>query len=198
MSTEVTFLDVKSSNYGELAKVLREQGYSAVRSTSGNRMAIQVKYAYFLANKLAKEKGLKNASQLGPSDLQAIWQEAGKEATHFEMYMKKTGSAKNAMRINNGNTIAAVEMFASNEDVEKMQPFYVEIEDIISKIKKPNSNNSNTKERPSHSYARHLLGYENNNNNEMTNNNEMSGGRRKKRMTKHTKRTKHRRTTKRS
>ena len=128
MPKQVTFLDTSLPNYADLAKALDSQGWTGVRSTSGNRFQIQVKYAYYLANTLAAERGI-NASALGPSDLSAIWQRAGSEAGRFEMYVKDDSSS--AMEMNNNNAMAPSEEFATAEDVERMQPHYQDIEDIL-------------------------------------------------------------------
>lgn len=128
MTKQVTFLDTSLPKYADLSKELVSQGWTAVRSTSGNRFQIQVKYAYYLANTLAAERGI-NASALPPADLAAIWQRAGSEAGRFEMYVKDDSSSP--MEMNNNNAMAPSEEFASAEDVERMQPHYQDIEDIL-------------------------------------------------------------------
>jgi hypothetical protein len=126
MVKEVTFLDTSLPNYADLSKALVSQGWTGVRSTSGNRFQIQVKYAYYLANNLAAHRGT-SASALSPADLAAIWSQAGTEAPRFEMYVKESGTSPMEMN----NNIAASEEFASAENVERMQPHYQDIEDIL-------------------------------------------------------------------
>lgn len=128
MPKQVTFLDTSLPNYADLAKALVSQGWTGVRSTSGNRFQIQVKYAYYLANTLAASHGV-NASALGPSDLAAIWEQAGKEASRFEMYVKDESNNGNVEMSN--SSISPSEEFATAEDVERMQPHYQDIEDIL-------------------------------------------------------------------
>lgn len=130
MRKEVTFLDNTLPNYGNLSRALVADGWKAVRSTSGNRLQIQVKYAYYLAETLAAKHGI-STSALSPADLAAIWQRAGSETSRFEMYTKDVANNNTAMQMNN---IEAGEEFASEENVERMQPHYQNIEDILADL----------------------------------------------------------------
>ena len=126
MSQIATFLDTKHPDYGKQSEQLRLNGWKNVPNTKGNRGIIFVKYRNYLADLDAKSKS-KRASNLQPAELFAIHDQALKEYEKYEMYVKNTGNVNMGAAGGHG----VVEVFASNDDVERMQPGYVDIDDIL-------------------------------------------------------------------
>lgn len=131
MVKEVTFLDTRIPGYTTASKGLVGQGWKAVRNTSSNRFAIQVKYAYYLADKRAAELGLNSASKLNPTELSNIWKKAGDETNNYEMYVRNAPDSSQMNINNNSTSMPVVEEFATADAVERMQPDYIDIDDIL-------------------------------------------------------------------
>lgn len=128
MPVIATFLDTTLPDYASKSKELLKAGYKKVPRTRSNRKTIQYKYYEYLVNTYA---GV-NASLQTPEQLKEVWDEATSESEKYEMYIQ-TQAAVNAMNLNNsmGAPPIVEESFASSENVERMQPGYVDIDDIL-------------------------------------------------------------------
>ena len=73
-----------------------------------------------------------NVSKLTPAQLAPVWEKANAEYTNYEMYVKNVVHVSAAMNMNENEAPMPVEeVFASVNDVERMQPGYVDIDDLL-------------------------------------------------------------------
>lgn len=137
MSSIATFLDTTLHNYVEQSKALTSQGWKAVRNTQSNRRTILLKYYEYLVNTNAKIAGI-NPAMLTPQQLQPVWEKANTEYGKYEMYVKSQAvvSNNNAMGGDGAPAMMAEEVFASANDVERMQPGYIDIDDLLAGFSK--------------------------------------------------------------
>jgi hypothetical protein len=132
-----TFLDTTLPEYSNASRALTVDGWKKVHNTKGNRRNILLKYYEYLVNTNAKLAGL-NVGKLTPTQLEPVWTKANAEYEKYEMYIKDNGIVVNDdnTEMNGTNTLSAptlvVESFASVNDVERMQPGYVDIDDLLS------------------------------------------------------------------
>lgn len=197
MSTqEVEFVDMRLPHYANAVKALKNRGFSSTRSTKGTKQTILLNYYKFLVHARTMELG----RQLTPKELEEIHNYAKDNVDYYEMYTKTTKQSRRAMRENNNNgagasAAAAPEMFATNEEVERMQPNYQLFENISRRFS--NSLRMPRTNMPARGYAaslkldpqynirnlynyRRTQGYRNNNRNNR-NNNSVDGGARRRR-----------------
>lgn len=132
MSSIATFLDTTLPNYADQSRLLTSQGWKAVRNTQSNRKIILLKYYEYLVNTNAKIAGI-NPSMLTPAQLQPVWEKASSEYGKYEMYIKNQAIVANNNSAMGGVGAPAMmpEVFASANDVERMQPGYIDIDDLL-------------------------------------------------------------------
>ena len=122
-----TFLDttLPKAEYAAAAKALRENGWTAVRNTAGNRQTIFYKYYQYLVNSKAPGQG----HLLSPAQLAPIYAQAQADYGKYEMFVKDAPDAAHAL----APPAAAVveEVFATDEQVAAMQPMYAEMEELM-------------------------------------------------------------------
>lgn len=132
MAPIATFLDTTLPDYAARAAALSKDGWTSVRSTAANRRTILLKYYEYLVNTNAKMAGI-HPSTLTPQQLQPVWEKANAEFAKYEMYVKDQAVVANT-NTEMGDVSAPVmvdQVFASTNDIERMQPGYVDIDDIL-------------------------------------------------------------------
>lgn len=131
MATIATFLDSTLPDYVSRSTALNEAGWKKVPNTKGNRKTIQLKYYEYLVNTNAAAAGL-NVRLLTPQQLQPVWDMASRDYNKYEMYVKPQATvAPGAGMALNEEAPPVEEHFASVNAVERMQPGYVNIDDIL-------------------------------------------------------------------
>ncbi len=128
MVQAVTFLNTELPNYGEASKVLRNNGWQAVRSTSGNRYTTFYKYYEYLASTRAAQLHTTVAS-LPPIELEPLHKQAQSEYGKYEMYVKDAPDLGAVLAP--PNIVVPEEVFANEQLVEEMQPLYAEINSLM-------------------------------------------------------------------
>lgn len=126
-----TFLDTTIPNSASASRVLESQGWKRVPYTKGNRRTIMFKYYEYLVNTDTKMKGI-NPSTLTPQQLQPYWEKANIEYEKYDMYTKNQASMNEDNEMGGVAPAFVEEHFATNEEVEKMQPGYINIDDLLS------------------------------------------------------------------
>lgn len=127
-----TFIDTTLPNFVGAARALVADGWKKVPNTAGNRRTILFKYYEYLVNTNAKMAGL-NVRMIRPEQLQSAWEKAAAEYGKYEMYVKsQVAVAPGAgMNLEADAPPPVEEAFASVNDVERMQPGYVDIDDLL-------------------------------------------------------------------
>jgi hypothetical protein len=126
-----TFVDTTLPTFVAASKALVADGWKKVPNTAGNRRTILLKYYEYLVNTNAKMAGL-NVRSLTPAQLEPVWAKATAEYSKYEMYVKNVVHVSAAMNMNDDEAPMPVEeSFASVNDVERMQPGYVDIDDLL-------------------------------------------------------------------
>jgi hypothetical protein len=131
MATIATFLDTTLPDYVSRSRALVADGWKKVPNTKGNRKNIHLKYYEYLVNTNAKIAGL-NVRMLTPAQLQLVWEKATAEFNKYEMYVKPQVVVAPGAGMNMEEEAPPVEEhFATENDVARMQPGYVDIDDIL-------------------------------------------------------------------
>lgn len=131
MATIATFLDTTLPDYASRSRALVADGWKKVPNTKGNRRTIQLKYYEYLVNTNAMAAGL-NVRMLTPAQLQPVWEKAAAEYNNYEMYAKPQVSVAPGAGMDMDEEAPPVEEhFATVNDVERIQPGYVDIDDIL-------------------------------------------------------------------
>ena len=130
-----TFVDTTLPNFGPAIRALVADGWKKVPNTAGNRRTILLKYYEYLVNTNARLAGISPAS-LTPAQLAPVWEVANRDYTKYEMYVKNTVQMEDVEMGGVGAAAGAPPMpveehFASVNDVERMQPGYVDIDDLL-------------------------------------------------------------------
>jgi len=123
-----TFLDttLPKAEYAAAAKALRENGWTAVRNTAGNRQTIFYKYYSYLVNNEATRLGT-SAHLLTPAQLGPIHAAAQADYGKYEMYVKNAPDAAHVVA-----PVAAVEeVFATDAEVAAMDPMFAPMEQLL-------------------------------------------------------------------
>lgn len=126
-----TFLDTSRQNIGPAAHALLADGWNKIPNTKANRKNILLKYYEYLVNTNAKLAGI-NPASLTPAQLQPVWEMANRDFNKYDMYVKNVIQVSAAMAMNDDEAPPVIEeAFASVNDVERMQPGYVDIDDLL-------------------------------------------------------------------
>lgn len=126
-----TFLDTSRQNIGPGAQALVADGWQKVPNTKANRKNLLLKYYEYLVNTNAKLAGI-NPASLTPAQLAPVWEMANRDFNKYDMYVKNVIQVSAAMTINENEAPPVIEeAFASVNDVERMQPGYVDIDDLL-------------------------------------------------------------------
>jgi hypothetical protein len=127
-----TFVDTSLPNYVGASRALVADGWKKVPNTRTNRRTILLKYYEYLVNTNAKMAGL-NVRMLTPAQLAPVWEKANAEYERYEMYVKDTAHVEEDIEMNGSAAAPAmvVEEFASEQNVEEMQPGYVDFSDLL-------------------------------------------------------------------
>ena len=132
-----TFVDTSLPKFADTTRALIKDGWKKVPNTAENRRTILLKYYEYLVNTNAKLAGI-SPSSLTPAQLEPVWAKAKANAEYkrYEMYVKNTVVVVADVEMGGiaagAPAIAVEEVFASPNDVERMQPGYVDIDDILS------------------------------------------------------------------
>ena len=130
-----TFVDTSLPKFADTTRALIKDGWKKVPNTAENRRTILLKYYEYLVNTNAKLAGI-SPSSLTPAQLEPVWAKANAEYERYEMYVKNTVVVVADVEMGGiaagAPAIAVEEVFASPNDVERMQPGYVDIDDILS------------------------------------------------------------------
>ena len=151
-----TFVDTSLPKFADTTRALIKDGWKKVPNTAGNRRTILLKYYAYLVNTNAKLAGI-SPSSLTPTQLEPVWAKAKAEYERYEMYVKNTVVVVADVEMGgvaaDVPAIAVEEVFASPNDVERMQPGYVDIDDILSGLSRMSLGGG--KHRRHHSTKRH-------------------------------------------
>ena len=135
MSQIATFVDTTLPNFVAATRALVADGWKKVPNTAGNRRTILNKYYAYLVNTNAKIAGI-NPAHLTPAQLAPVWETANRDYAKYEMYVKNTVQMEDVEMGGVGAAAGAPpmpveEVFASPNDVERMQPGYLDIDDLL-------------------------------------------------------------------
>jgi hypothetical protein len=130
-----TFVDTSLPNFGTTVSALVADGWKKVQNTAGSRRTILLKYYEYLVNTNARLAGI-NPAMLTPAQLAPVWETANRDYAKYEMYVKNTVQMEDVEMGGVGAAAGAPPMpveeaFASANDVERMQPGYVDIDDLL-------------------------------------------------------------------
>ena len=130
-----TFVDTTLPTFGPATRELITDGWKKVPSTKANRKNILIKYYEYLVNTNAKLAGI-SPSSLTPAQLEPVWAKANAEYERYEMYVKNTVQMEDVEMGGVGAAAGAPpmpveEVFASPNEVERMQPGYIDIDDLL-------------------------------------------------------------------
>jgi hypothetical protein len=126
-----TFVDTSLPNFGTTVSALVADGWKKVQNTAGNRRTILLKYYEYLVNTNARLAGI-NPAMLTPAQLAPVWETANRDYAKYEMYVKpQVIVAPGAGMDMDDGAPPVEEVFASPNDVERMQPGYVDIDDLL-------------------------------------------------------------------
>lgn len=126
-----TFVYTKDARFPMTIKALIADGWTKIPYTTGNRRIILMKYYEYLVNTNAKLAGI-NPSLLTPAQLAPVWENANTEYVNYEMYVKNTAVVANDMDMDVSDSPPVFEeIFASVNNIQRMQPGYVDIDDLL-------------------------------------------------------------------
>jgi hypothetical protein len=125
-----TFLDttLAKANYANAAKALRQNGWTAVRNTAGNRQTIFYKYYTYLVNNEATRLGTQS-HLLTPAQLAPLYAAAQADYGKYEMYVKNAPDTAHVVAV--PAAAPPEEVFATDAEVAAMDPMFAPMEQLL-------------------------------------------------------------------